>query len=162
MARRRDARDATNGYPIASPAHARLPTVAHGVLLGRTMRTLQQLTNVLMMVLFLFAAVLQYNDDADVLCWIAVYLIAASCCICASVGKLKWWVPALIAAICVGWASVYVARGVWSMPLSEAFAEWETKSPRVIAARDMLGLGVIAVWMILLATAARTRSQDPA
>jgi hypothetical protein len=113
-----------------------------------------------MMVLFLFAAVLQYNDEADVLRWTAVYLIAASCCICAAVGKLKWWVPAFVAAICVGWAGAYAARGLSSMPLSEAFAEWETTSPRVMAVRDLLGLGVIAAWMILLAAAARSRRPD--
>ncbi len=128
--------------------------------MGGAMRTLQQIINVLMMVLFLFAAVLQYNDDDDVLRWTAIYLIAASCCICAAVGKLTWWLPALVAAICVGWAAIYVTRGLWSMPLSEAFAEWETKSQRVIQVRDMFGLAVIAVWMILLATTARARTQD--
>ena len=116
--------------------------------------------NVLMMVLFLYAAVLQYNDDDDVLRWTAVYLIAASCCICAAVGKLKWWFPALVAGICMAWAAVYVTRGLWAMPLSEAFAEWETRSQRVIQVRDMFGLVVIALWMILLATTARPRIQE--
>ena len=129
--------------------------------MGRAMRTLQQIINVLMMVLFLFAAVLQYNDD-DVLRWIVIYLIAASCCICAAVGKLTWWVPALVAALCVGWAAVYVTRGLWSVPFSEAFAEWETKTQRVIQVREMFGLVVIAAWMILLATTARSRTQDSA
>jgi hypothetical protein len=136
-----------------------LADMASCVFMSGAMRTLQQILNVLMMVLFLFAAVLQYNDDDDVLRWTAIYLIAAGCCVCAAVGKLKWWLPILVAAVCAAWAAVYVARGLWSMPLSEAFAEWETKSPRVIQVRDMFGLLVIAVWMVLLAMTGRPRTQ---
>jgi len=118
------------------------------------MRAVLQIGNFLLMLLFVFAAVLQYNDD-DMLRWAAAYLIAAGCCVAAMVGKLNWRVPALVATICAGWAMIYVADGVWAMPFSETFAEWEAKSPRVSEARDMCGLGVIAVWMGLLTLSAR-------
>jgi hypothetical protein len=123
------------------------------------MRTAVQIGNFLLMLLFVFAAVLQYNDD-DMLRWAAVYLVAAGCCVAAMVDKLKWWVPALVAVICTGWASIYAADGVWATPFSETFAEWEARSPRVIETRDMFGLGLIALWMILLTVNARRKPRE--
>jgi len=123
------------------------------------MRAALQIGSFLLMLLFVFAAALQYNDD-DALRWGAIYLVAAGCCVAAMVGKLKWWVPALVAIICAGWAAFYVTDGAWAMPFREMFAEWQTKSPRAIEARDMLGLGVIVVWMIFLTLNARRKPEE--
>jgi len=124
------------------------------------MRTLQQLLNVLMLAFFLFAAVLQYNDD-DVLRWVVLYLAAAGCCIAAVVGKLKWWVAALVAAICLAWTAVHLAQGAPAVSFREMFTDWGMKNPQVAEEREMLGLGVIAAWMILLALLARRTERNP-
>jgi hypothetical protein len=121
------------------------------------MRTLQQVLNFLMMLLFVFAAVLQYNDD-DMLRWAAIYLVAAACCVAAMVGKLKWWVSALVAAFCVGWSVIYMLRGAAGMPVGEMFAEWEMKNQQIVEEREMFGLLIIAAWMIVLAVSARRKS----
>jgi hypothetical protein len=118
------------------------------------MRALQQVLNFLMMLLFVFAAVLQYNDD-DMLRWMVIYLVAAACCVGAFVGKLKWWVPALVAAVCVGWSVIYFARGAAGMPVGEMFAEWEMKNQQIVEEREMFGLLIIAAWMAVLAFSAR-------
>ena len=116
------------------------------------MRILQQIVNFLMMLLFIFAAVLQYNDE-DMIRWMAIYLAGAACCIGAMVDKLKWWVPALVAAICIGWSAIYFARGAAGMPVGEMFAEWEMKNEQIVEEREMFGLLIVAAWMIVLAIA---------
>jgi len=123
------------------------------------MRILQQVLNFLMMLLFVFAAVLQYNDD-DMLRWMAIYLAAAACCVAAMVGKLKWWVPALVAVFCVGWSVIYMARGAAGMPVGEMFAEWEMKNEQIVEEREMFGLLIVAAWMMVLAVCARRAQRN--
>jgi len=118
------------------------------------MRTLLSLLHTLMAGLFIFAAALQYNDE-DIVRWMAVYLAAAACCLAAVVGKLKWWVPAVLAAISIGWAIIYASRGAAGMPVGEMFSQWEMKNEQIVEEREMFGLGIVAAWMILLAILAR-------
>ena len=113
-----------------------------------------------MAVLFIYAAALQYNDE-DILRWMAIYLAAAACCIGAIVGRLKWWIPALIAAISIGWAAIYAARGAAGLPLGEMFAEWEMKNEQIVEEREMWGLAIVATWMILLAVTFRRVAKTP-
>lgn len=120
------------------------------------MRTLVSLLHTVMAGLFIFAAVLQYNDE-DMVRWAAIYLAAAACCVGGIVGKLKWWIPALLAAVSVGWALIYVSRGAAGMPVGEMFAEWEMKNEQIVEEREMFGLGIVAVWMIILAVQARRK-----
>lgn len=120
------------------------------------MRTALQIANFLLMLLFVFAAVLQYNDP-DILRWALIYLVAAGCCVASMVAKLKWWVPATVAVFCVGWSLIYVSRGAAGMPVGEMFAEWEMKNQQIVEEREMFGLLIIAAWMIVLAVVARRR-----
>lgn len=120
------------------------------------MRALLQIGNFLLLLLFVYAAVLQYNDD-DMLRWAAIYLVAAGCCVASMVGKLKWWVPAAIAVFCIGWSLIYVARGAAGMPVGEMFAEWEMKNQQIVEEREMFGLLIIAAWMVVLAFSARRK-----
>lgn len=117
------------------------------------MRTFLSLLHTLMAGLFIFAAVLQYNDE-DMIRWAAVYLAAAACCVGGIVGKLKWWIPALLAAISIGWAFIYVSRGAAGMPVGEMFSEWEMKNEQIVEEREMFGLWIVAAWMILLSVTA--------
>jgi hypothetical protein len=102
-----------------------------------------------MAALFIFAAALQYNDP-DPVRWIAIYLAAAICCIVATMACLRWWAPAGVAGASIGWAAIYASRGAWTVPVGEMFAEWEMKNQQVLETREMFGLLIIAVWMILL------------
>jgi hypothetical protein len=117
--------------------------------MGGTMRILLRILHSLMAGLFLFAAALQYNDD-DMLRWIAIYLAAAACCLGAVIGKLKPWMPVLVAVISLGWAVIYVSRGAAGMPVGEMFAEWEMKNQQIVEEREMFGLGIIAAWMAVV------------
>ena len=124
------------------------------------MRIFSRIAHGLMAALFIYAAALQYNDD-DILRWMAIYLAAAACCIGGIVGRLKWWIPALVAAISIGWAVIYASRGAAGLPLGEMFAEWEMKNEQIVEEREMWGLAIVATWMILLAVTFRRRAKAP-
>lgn len=124
------------------------------------MRWIFPILNWLMAGLFIFAAALQYNDD-DIVRWMTIYLAAAACCIAAQLKRLKWWVPALVTIISIGWSAIYMSRGRLGMPLGEMFDQWEMKNEQIVEEREMFGLLIVAGWMILLAVRERMRRPRP-
>ena len=82
---------------------------------------------------------LQYNDE-DILRWMAIYLAAAACCIGGIAGRLKWWIPALVAATSASAGPRSTRRrGAAGMPLGEMFSEWEMKNEQIVEEREMWG-----------------------
>ena len=108
--------------------------------------------NGLMGALFVFAAALQYNDS-HWLRWMLLYLAAAVPCVVAVRRRARWLLPAAIAAVGLIWVSFYVARGAWTVPLGEMFAEWEMKNQQVVDTREMFGLFIVVGWMAVLTVA---------
>ena len=115
--------------------------------------------------MFLFSAVVQFNDP-DPLTWIGIYCAAATVCALEMRRRLPAWAPVAIAVISIVWAGSlsYRARDV---PISSLFAAWEMQNFRIEEAREMYGLAIVAVWMLVIAgvkgwraTAAR-RDQSP-
>ena len=117
------------------------------------MRILWQTLNALIGVLFLFAAALQYNDP-DPWRWMAVYLAAAVPCFVALRRSVPWILPAVVGVGAMGWAAIYAARGAWSVPFREMFAEWEMKNQQVVETREMFGLLIVGGWMLVLVVVA--------
>ena len=106
----------------------------------------------LMAGLFIFAAVLQYNDP-DPLRWSAIYLSAAVASILYVVGRLRWYIPMLIGFIALTWAST-LASGVWGqISFSQLFEAWEMANPAVEEGREMCGLLIAGCWMAFLVVA---------
>jgi hypothetical protein len=63
-----------------------------------------------------------------------------------------------VALIALVWAaSLYF--GARDVPISSLFAEWEMRDVRVEEAREMYGLAIVAVWMIVIATVTWTRAK---
>ena len=107
---------------------------------------------VFMCALFVFAAVLQYNDP-DPLQWMAIYLSAAAVSALDFVGRLRWYFAAIIGSVALVWAGVLAAE-VWGLVrFSELFSAWEMKNPTIEEGREMYGLFIIAGWMALLLVA---------
>ena len=120
------------------------------------MRSLVRGFSAFMGLLFVFAAVLQYNDP-DPLRWMALYLSAAGASLLFVVGRLRWYVPALVGLIAVAWAGTLVSH-VWGhVGFSELFAAWEMANPIVEEGREMYGLLIAACWMALLLVATLRR-----
>ena len=106
------------------------------------------LANGIMLLMFLFSAAVQLNDP-DPLTWIGIYCAAATVCALEIRRRLPVWVPVAIAVIAFVWAgSLYFrARDV---PISSLFAAWEMQNLRIEEAREMYGLAIVAVWMIMI------------
>lgn len=120
------------------------------------MHRLLWFSNLLMGALFVFAATLQFNDP-DPLRWAAIYFAAAAPCWLALWRPLHWPFPAVVGAIALAWSAAYAARGAWSVPFGEMFAEWEMKNQQVVETREMFGLLIVAGWMLVLMLVALAR-----
>lgn len=98
--------------------------------------------------LFLFAAVLQYNDP-DPLVWIAIYLGACVSCVLAARGHTDWRWGAATAAVALAWALTLLPQA-WRVAPLEMFQAWEMANESVEVAREMYGLlMVFAVCAVL-------------
>jgi len=115
-----------------------------------------RLLNVLMALLFVFAAALQYNDP-DPIRWAAIYLAAGLPCALAARGKPVSWLPLVVGLLSLAWAVTYLVRGVPSVSPLHMFDEWEMKNQQVVETRELFGLLIATVWMAALWLAARGR-----
>lgn len=107
------------------------------------------LANVIMLLMFLFSAAVQFNDP-DPIRWIGIYCAAAVMCGLEIRGRAPAWAAAAVAVIALVWAGslYYRAHGV---PISALFAEWEMRDVRIEEAREMYGLMIVGFWMIVIA-----------
>ena len=110
--------------------------------------------NYLMLIVFLFMVVVQYNDP-DTLLWMGIYGIAALICILASLNRLNWGLSALIALTALGWALMIAPQVIGEVSFSELFGSLYMKSLVVEQAREMGGLLIVTVWMIVLTVKVR-------
>lgn len=95
-------------------------------------------TSVLLGVLFLFAAGVQFNDP-DPARWVLFYLVAAGISIFAAFRPIPWVLPGLLALVALVWLVVQAPAAVQSSdPLGEL-------------SRELAGQAMVLVWMSLLA-----------
>ena len=103
---------------------------------------------------FLASAALQYNDP-DPAPWMALYGAAAIGCLVA--GRWRWaplWIG-LVAAAALGWA-LAIAAGIDRLVApGDLVASMEMTGGPVEETREVLGLGIVAGWMIVLLIAER-------
>lgn len=108
-----------------------------------------KLLNYLSLVMFIFSVVVQYNDP-DPLVWMTVYGLAAVACVLAFKRPAHWVLPGGLALLALLWAGAIALR-VWGrVAVGELFEAWEMKDRRVEEARELGGLLIVAVWMLVL------------
>jgi hypothetical protein len=118
------------------------------------MMTVWRLVNGAMAALFAAGAVLQLNDP-DPVGWFVVYAAAATSSFMVSVRSKAWLLAAPTAAAAIVWAVVLRASMAEWAPLSTLFAEFEMRSVAVEETREVLGLGIIALWAIAVCVVSR-------
>jgi Transmembrane family 220, helix len=104
-----------------------------------------------MALLFLFAAVVQYNDP-DPLRWVAIYGAACVASIRAAAGRP--FHPAFatgIAAVALIWSLAIMFPGQGGAAYRHMFDAWEMTAANVEEARETVGLLIVAAWMAALA-----------
>ena len=109
-----------------------------------------RLLNGAMGLLFLFGAAVQYNDP-DPLQWTAIYLAASVACALAVAGRLRWWFAGMVTLAAFAWAATLMPRAFPNVRIREMFGAWEMANTRIEEGREMYGLLVIAIYMIVLA-----------
>lgn len=111
--------------------------------------------NAVMGLLFLVGAIVQWNDP-DPLGWILIYLSAAFAC--ATFRRIPWSRHTALVTAVAGFA--WGARIVSEMPRwvtpSQMFEPMESRGGAVELAREVWGLGIIVLWMLLLAWQAKS------
>jgi hypothetical protein len=119
-----------------------------------------RVVNGLMALLFLFAAVVQYNDP-DPLRWMAIYGLGALACALAVAGRRRPLVPIIIGLAAVVWAATLAPGVIGQVSLAELFQSYAMMSERVEEAREMGGLLIVAVWMGVLTAVGSAQRSHP-
>jgi hypothetical protein len=104
--------------------------------------------NGIMLLMFLFSAVVQLNDP-DPLPWMAIYIAAAFVCGLETRRRTPLWAPVVVAVIALAWSG-YIATRARDVPITALFAEWEMRNIRVEEAREMYGLAIVGIWMLVI------------
>jgi hypothetical protein len=109
-----------------------------------------RIANYVMIPLFLMCVVVQYNDP-DPIRWMTIYGAALICCILFAYRKLPKWLPLVVAAVALIWA-ITIPPSFWGkmIPMDEVFSMIHMIHPGVEEVREMLGLLIVAAWMIAL------------
>lgn len=115
-----------------------------------------QALDALFLLMFVFSVVVQVNDP-DPLTWMAVYGAAALACLWSIRGRLAWWVPVVLAGVCLAWAGTIAPRVLGQVPFATMFEAFEMKDVGVEESREMYGLVLVAAWMAVLALRRGTR-----
>ena len=120
-----------------------------------------RIANIVFAALFIFGAIVQFNDP-DPLAWVAVYLFAAGACVLAIRQPRGFIVQLAVAIVCVVWAVVISPQVFGHSSFGQMFESWEMKDTSVEYSREMYGLALIGLWMVVnIVRALRLRNASP-
>lgn len=117
------------------------------------MRHFVRVSTVVMSLLFLLALVAQYNDP-DPLRWMAIYGAAAAAGLLLLGGRLPRWLPVVVGLVALVWATALAPGVVGRVAPGDLFREVTMASAAIEEAREMVGLLIVAGWMLVLFAAA--------
>ncbi len=100
---------------------------------------------------FLFAAVVQFNDP-DSLLWVLLYFIAALASVMFFLGKLKFWMVAVLIPVYAVLAFVH-----WPPEFEGVALQDGMKTLNIELARESLGMGISALIMVVYALVLRRK-----
>ena len=118
-----------------------------------------KIVNGIMLAMFIFGAVVQFNDP-DPWRWALMYAAAAIVCVLAYLRRERWWSVAIVGVVALLWGLSFSPRVVGRVPFLEMFSAWEMKDVGVEESREMYGLYIIAVWMLVVAVRAWRRQKE--
>ena len=127
----------------------------------RTISPAWRAADLVMLLLFVLSAVVQVNDP-DPWLWMALYLSAAGVTLVSLVDRIRWWMPVAIACLTIAWAGSIAPRVLGQVPFGDMFGAWEMRDTGIEESREMYGLLIVAVWMLVLAVRAWRRSAQRA
>ncbi len=114
--------------------------------------------NLFMAGLFAISAVIQSNDP-DPIQWIAIYGLAAAICLLRGrvsrkiLRRLAW----VCVAIVVAWIALLLPDAISVMQMSDLLQPMNPDRPEIEVGREVGGLAIVLVWMIVIALRARPK-----
>ena len=119
------------------------------------MTNVKRIVDVVMVSLFAFATIVQFNDP-DPVRWVTIY---AAACLVSVAALVRWrmspYLPLTVAIVALTWGLVIALSGPGAFEYTRMFDAWEMKSIRVEEAREASGLLLVAGWMTVLWLRAR-------
>jgi hypothetical protein len=115
-----------------------------------------QAVNGIWALMFAFSVAVQYNDP-DPLFWMLIYGAAAVVCVREVMGKSRWEAAAAIGVIALIWAGTISPRVLGVVPFGSMFESFEMQNAQVEESREMYGLLLITMWMLVVAYVSRRR-----
>ena len=112
--------------------------------------------NGFMFLAFLISVALQYNDP-DALRWMVMYGAAAGATVA---WELAWAVranAAVIAVVAFGWGTDIAWRTKLEVPFLEAVTDWGMHAGGSEEIREVGGLVIVGLWMVVIALGAPVR-----
>jgi hypothetical protein len=108
-----------------------------------------KVANIIFALLFIFSLIVQYNDP-DPIRWMVVYGGAAVACLWALRGNLPRWLPALVGLAALVWIGLWFPRVLGKVGFSEMFQEAGMATLEIEEGRELIGLLLVAIWMVVL------------
>jgi hypothetical protein len=102
-----------------------------------------------MLLVFMMSAAVQVNDP-DPWLWIGLYTVAAGATFLTLLRLNRWWIPAALAGLTIAWAATIAPRVLGRVQFGEMFGAWEMRDLGIEQSREMYGLLIVAVWMLVL------------
>jgi hypothetical protein len=107
--------------------------------------------NILMLLMFIFSVVVQYNDPDPVI-WMVTYGLAASVCLQELFRPGGGWVlPGALGALTLVWGLALLGKVYGKVRFHALFEQFEMKGDLgVEIAREAGGLLIVAAWMLAI------------
>jgi len=122
---------------------------------GNDSRALHRI-NIAVGVTFAVFAALQLNDP-DPLIWILFYGAAAAACFAWGSVPPYWLWPAAVGLAALIWTGLLAPRVFPDLVLVDLVRPMDEKTPAIEEGREMLGLLIVAGWMVTLLVLSRRR-----
>ena len=111
---------------------------------------LLKILNLIFLLAFLLAALLQYNDP-DPIRWVAIYIAAATLCKLQHFKQITPIFPVLLLIICLAWIGMLVPSLTQGVAWTDILDSLAMKTKAVEEAREIGGLVLVASWSAVIA-----------
>jgi hypothetical protein len=108
-----------------------------------------RLSNILLMLLYVSMAVIQYNDP-DPIRWALLYVAAAAACLVYRMTWPAWTAAAAVGLVALVWAAVLAPTALQDFTFRDLVRTMKAETPSIEYSRELLGLLIVVVWMAVL------------
>jgi hypothetical protein len=109
-----------------------------------------KVANILMALLFLFALAVQYNDP-DPVRWMAIYGAGALACLWAAFrSPVPRWLTSVVGLAALVWIGFWLPKVLGQVSFGEMFREAGMATMEIEEGREVIGLLLVAIWMVVL------------